>query len=440
MEPHPRTPWALAFLVTPLFAQGTPADWPEFLGPSGTGRVEASGLNLEWGEGGPELAWTTSIGEGYGGPAVRDGEVYLLDREVGSLDLLRVFDLESGDELWSVEWEAEGRLIFPGSRTVPNVQEERVYLSSGFGHVLCIDRKSHELLWEVEMAEAFEGEQPMFGWANSPLVVDELLIVSPLGQKAGLVALDRFTGKEVWSTESLGYSHSTPRRLHLLGEDQILFLSNAVRASGRNQAAPMMISSFSPKDGERLWSHEITLTRLPIPGPVRIDDNHFFVTGGYRGGSTLLRIDKKASGYELEELFHIDRGSQIHTPLLHGEHLYLIANENWNHDNRARRKEGGLMCLDLEGNELWRTADAPYFGRGNAILAGDHLLIQDGLSGVLRVVQANPKGYRQIAEANPFQIEDRGDHQMWAPMALASGRLILRSQEELICVRLLDEP
>ncbi|MAB78671.1 MAG: hypothetical protein CMJ89_04885 [Planctomycetes bacterium] len=439
MGRHPLTLCALSLLATPVFAQETPKDWPEFLGPNRTGRVEASGLNFDWGEEGPEVAWMASVGEGFGGPAVRDGEVYLLDREVGSLDLLRVFDLESGDELWSVEWEAEGRLIFPGSRTVPNVQKDRVYLSSGFGHVLCIDRKTHEIEWEVDMREVFGGEQPMFGWANSPLIIDDLLIVSPLGQEVGLVALDRFTGEDAWFTESLGYSHSTPRLLNLLGEDQILFLSNTTRGSRRSAATPMMISSFAPEDGELIWSHETKLTRLPIPGPIRIDDNHIFVTGGYRGGSTLLQIEKKTSGYEFEELFHIDRGSQVHTPLLHGDLLYLIVNENWNHDSRARRKEGGLMCLDLEGTELWRTADAPYFGRGNSILAGDHLIIQDGLNGVLRVVEASAKGYQQIAEANLFEIDDRSDHRMWAPMALASGMLVLRSQEDLMCVRLVDE-
>ena len=94
------------------------------------------------------------------------------------------------------------------------------------------------------------------------------------------------------------------------------------------------------------------------------------------------------------------------------------------------------MCLTLDGKEQWRTKDAPFFGRGNAILAGDHLVIQDGFNGTLRVAQATQDGYRQVAEANLFGIGDRKDHQMWAPMALAGQLLLLRSQDTLLCVEL----
>ncbi len=425
-----------AFLsgIGAVSAQQGPDNWGEFLGPNRTGSVDASGLNFKWGEDGPETAWVVPIGSGYGGPAIRDDEIYLLDRKVGSEDILRVLELETGDELWRVSWEANGRLIFPGSRTVPNVQKDKVYVSTGFGQVRCIDRKSHEIEWHIDMVELYGGEQPMFGWSNSPLVIGDLVIVTPLGPDIGLVALDRFEGEEVWVTETVGYSHSTPKFLDLHGDPQILFCSTEAKGSGRDSSAPMWVSSFDPEEGELIWRHETTLTRLPIPGPIQIDDERIFITGGYRGGSTMLRVEKKGSKYKVDELFHIERGSQIHTPLLHGDHLYVIVNENWNHDNRARRKEGGLLCLDLEGKELWRTGADPYFGRGNSILAGDHLLIQDGFNGVLRVVEPSPKGYKQIAEADLFGVEGGRDKQMWAPMALAKGHLVLRSQEELMCV------
>jgi len=113
----------------------------------------------------------------------------------------------------------------------------------------------------------------------------------------------------------------------------------------------------------------------------------------------------------------------------------VLVNENWN-DPRNNRKEGGLMCLDMHGKELWRTGEDPYFGRGHALLAGDHLLIQDGFDGTLRVVRASPKGYEQVAQTNLFPDNTTRDGQMWAPMAVAGGHLVLRSQDELVCVRL----
>ena len=112
-------------------------------------------------------------------------------------------------------------------------------------------------------------------------------------------------------------------------------------------------------------------------------------------------------------------------------------NENWNQP-RNRQAEGGLLCLGLDGKERWRTGNDPYFGRGNAVRVGSHLLVQDGYNGTLRVVQASPKGYEEVAAANVFGIEGRRDHQMWGAMAVAGNHLLMRSQERLICVEMVS--
>ena len=421
-------------LAAPLpNSPATVEDWPEFGGPRRDGTAAAVDSTFEWGEAGPKVRWRQAIGSGYGGTAVVDGQVFMLDREVGERDLLRVFALEGGEELWRAGYEARGRLSYRGSRTVPTVQGQRVVTSGGFGHVAVFDRETEELDWLVDLQRDYGGNLPMFGYSAAPLVYDGLVIAAALGDETGLVAFELESGAELWQTPGLGHSHSTPVVLELLGKQQILFLSTTQPASGSDVAAPTTITSLDPDSGEQLWQHELTLTRLPIPAPVRIDSERLFLTGGYRGGSTLLKLAKQDDEYTFEELFHIGRGAQIHKPLLHDGHLYMLANENWN--NGRRQSEGGLMCLTLEGDELWRTKDDPYFGRGNAILAGDHLLIQDGFDGTLRVVKASPEAYVQVAEARLFELEEQ-DGQMWAPMALAGNRLLMRSQAELICVEL----
>jgi outer membrane protein assembly factor BamB len=429
-------PAMLSLLAVSLIPSGAlQSDWPHFLGPDGTNQVAAAGITFDWEARPPEVTWRTAVGPGFGGVAIQGGEVFLLDRDTGEGDLLRVFDLESGEERWLAGYAAPGRLQFPGSRTVCAVREDLVYAVGGFGQVAAFDRATQEVAWLVEMAETYGGELPMFGWSNSPLIHEDLLIVTPLGPEVGLLALDRKSGEEVWTTPGGCYSHSTPVVLDLLGEKQLLFLSTTYQTSGLDESAPMTIAGYDPRTGDPLWRGETTLTRLPVSPPVRIDDERFFVTGGYRGGSSMMKLARTDGGQELQLLFHIERGAQIHPPILHDGHLYVLVNENWN-DMRNRRPEGGLLCLTLDGKEVWRTGDAPYFGRGNMLLVGDHLVIQDGLSGILRVARATPEGYQQVAEANLFEIDDRRDHQMWAPMALAGDRLLLRSQDELLCVRL----
>ena len=425
-----------ASLLLALSTPQAPAqDWPQYGGPHRDNRIDAIDTQFDWGEGGPEVLWRTPTGPGFGGAAIHGGEVFLFDCELGEADVLRAFDLSSGEEKWSAAYEAPGRNQFPGSRSVPAVTAEAVYTAGGFGHVACFDRASGEILWMEHLGETYGGEQPMFGWSSSPLLVDDLVIHSVLGEDVGLVAFDRMSGEEEWVSEGLGYSHSTPTLLNLHGKRQLVFLSTPGQASGLDQAAPMRISALDPANGELLWQHTLTLTRLPIPTAVQIDDERVFLTGGYRGGSTMLRITEQDGGYAFEELFHIERGAQVHQPLLLDDHLYVLVNENWN-DARNRRSEGGLMCLTLDGKELWRTKDDPYFGRGHALLAGGHLLIQDGFDGTLRVVRANPKAYEQVAEINLFPDNSARDGQMWAPMAVANGHLVMRSQDELLCLRL----
>lgn len=426
---------ALPLALSLLSTQAAPAtDWPHFGGPNRDNRVPDIGSTFEWGEDGPEVLWRVATGPGYGGAAVLGGEVFLFDCELGEADVLRVFSLETGAELWSQAYEAKGRLAFPGSRSVPSVTEDAVYTSGGFGHVTCFDRKTREIRWSEHLRETYGGEDPGFGWSSSPLILGDAVVFSPLGAEVGLVALDRKSGEELWVSEGVGLSHSTPALLTLLGEPQLVILATAAQPTGNEEAAPMTITSIDPKSGATRWRHDMTLSRLPIPAAVQVDEQRLFVTGGYRGGSTLLRAARKDGKVVLEELFHCERGAQVHLPLLHGEHLYLLANENWN-ETSNRRAEGGLVCLGLDGKERWRTGDAPYFGRGNALLAGDYLLIQDGYDGRLRVVRASPEGYQQVAEAKPFGDSSRNG-QMWAPMALSGRRLLLRSQEELVCLSL----
>lgn len=425
---------SLGLLAFPLQAQDAGPEWPQFHGPDGNSIVGPIDSKFAWGEDGPKVHWKVEVEKGFGGPAIRDGQVFVLDRDSGKAEGLRVFDLKTGEELWRCDYESKGRVGFPGSRCVPSVSESMVFVTGCRGEITAIDRESHEIAWQYHCRD-FGGEQPTFGWSHSALLVGDAVIVSPLGEEVGLVAFDGESGEELWVSEPLGYSHSSPVLLNLNGMDQVLFMSTPNPGSGRNQSAPCTMSGLDPEDGSIIWQYSMTLTGLTIPGPVKIDEERLFVTGGYRGGSALLKFAVKDGEYSFEELFRIERGAQVHKPVLFEEHLYYIVNENWN-ARRDRRKEGGLLCLGLDGKERWRTADDPYLGRGNMFLAGDKLVIQDGNNGTLRIVPASPEGFAPIAEASLYGFDDRRDHQVWAPMAYSNGMLIMRSQDEMLCVEL----
>ncbi|MFT7485205.1 MAG: outer membrane protein assembly factor BamB [Candidatus Paceibacteria bacterium] len=408
-----------------------------FLAPVESDYTPSSVLSAEYPRPDANLApvWAVELEPGYGGVAIDGQDVFVLDREAGVADTLRVLELATGDLKWSFSYPAPGRLDFAGSRTAPVVEDDLVYTCGSLGQVHCIDRRTHGAVWNRKLDGDCGGARPDFGWAASPVVHDGLVILPALGADVGLVAFDRYTGETRWQTAALGYSHSSPVVLQLLGESQLLFLSSIVQGQGAEGTAPLTVSAFDPSDGTPLWTFQVDGTSVPIPPPVQVDDDHFFLTGGYGGGSSLLHIKRRPDGYLLEETFHIAKGAQLHPPVVHAGLIYLVANENSN-DSRRFRQEGGLSCFNLEGEELWSTGDDPYFGRGHLLLLGDHILIQDGYSGILRMCLANPEGYHQVATANVFESPPKARKQMWAPMARVGGTFVVRGQTQLRCVKL----
>jgi outer membrane protein assembly factor BamB len=407
-------------------------DWPQFQGPRRDGTSAETGLARTWPAGGPPVVWTIALGPGFGGAAVKGEEVYLLDREGEQKDVLRCLDFKTGAERWRYAYEAPGRLDYQGSRSVPTVTDSRVYTIGGFGHVYCFDRATHQPVWSLRLEDRYpSADMPKWGWAQSPLLHEGRVYVAPLGSDVGLAALDAETGKEIWRSGTLGTTHSTTAIVELFGTPQVLLVSVQGRRDG-------LLSSFDPRTGAVLWTSGAYDNIIPIPAPLRIDDSRLFVTGGYEAGSVMLEVKRGGSGVETAEIFRIKRGSQIHPPLLHGGHIYMLANENWN--EKRRRAEGGLMCLDLQGQEQWRTGESPYIGRGGMLLADGMLIIQDGYNGALRLVEPNPQKFTLLAQANVFGVTDDSDGRMWAPMALSQGKLLLRSQSELKCVDVRKPP
>lgn len=160
---------------------------------------------------------------------------------------------------------------------------------------------------------------------------------------------------------------------------------------------------------------------MPVPG------DRLFLTGGYGAGSAMIQVSREGPGFRVAELFKLDAktcGSQIHQPILYGDCLYVNSNSN--------ERQDGLVCLRIDGTVAWRTADTPglpLFDRGNLLLADGMLLALDGKTGILHLIDPSPAGYKELAQAKVLDGKE-----IWAPMALVNGKLIIRSQTEMKCL------
>lgn len=431
-----------------LTALGVALAWPhrreilEFLAPPESDYVEDQALSEGYGRARADLsaAWSVPLEPGYGGAAVFDRKAFVLDRDIGVGDTLRVIDILDGTPLWTFDYAEPGRLQSAGSRTAPAVDERSVFLCSGFGTVHCVDRTSREARWRRHLVDDLGGTMPDFGYSADPLLYEDLVILPALGEQVGLVALDQSSGEVRWRTPSVGTSQSQPVLMSLLGEELILFISCQAQGAGENNPAPVLVSAIAPRSGELRWQHETMLTNVPVPPAVKVDPSRFVITGGYAGGTTMLRVARTETGsYELTEEFHLEKGSQLHPPVVVGGHLYLLTNENTN-VSRLRRGQGGLRCFDLQGEEQWATGRDPYFARGHMIQVGPYLLIQDGMSGILRLCVASPDSYQQVVTANVFKSPPKERKRMWGKISGWNGTLVLRGDRELVGVFLGGTP
>jgi len=410
------------------------ADWPQYLGPDRNGISSETGLAKSWPKDGPKVLWTKPLGEGFAAAAIKDGQVYLLDRVKSQEDVLRCYDLATGNELWSFSHKDSGEFDFNGSRNPPTVDEKNVYCVGPMGTVYCISRSTHEAVWMKDFKTDYNAERPMWGFSQSPLLYKNLVIVAPQCPKAGAVAYDKNSGKAVWQTPKLcdRVGYSSPVLTTIDGVDQAVLMTPLRAAPDEEEQEEQEkeptfegggLYGIDAKKGEILWNYKGIACNITIPPITLIGDGRMFVTAGYEAGSAMIKVVRKLGKFQVHELFKTDEyDAQIHPALFYKDHLYLNGNSN--------ERRNGLMCLSLEGKVLWKTRRKPSFGRGGLILADGMIYIVEGDKGHLYLVKATPKEYTEVG-----MVKDvlKGE-EIWAPLALADGKLVIRDQQQLKCL------
>ena len=423
---------ALAGGILALTCCAAAADWPQFQGPERNGTSEETGLARSWPETGPRELWSMEMGLGYGSPAVKDGLVYVLDRSrteaaPAGQDVLRCLVLATGAERWAFAYDAPGKLSHGGSRAVPSVDEKHVYAIGAFGHVHCLDKATGRVVWKANLLEAFGGTRPTWGLVQSPLLYRDLVIAAPQTASVGIVAFDRNTGTVTWKSSGLGGgpSYVSPVVVTIDGSDHVVMVTaRGGRRRQRRPGASGNVVGVSPEDGTVLWRYDGWQCNIPIPYPTSVGDGRLFVTGGYGAGAVMIRVKRVDGIYAVEELFRVPEWyGQIQQPILYKGHLFC--------DGNGKSKKDGVVCLALDGTFRWRSRDvpgAPNYDRGGLLLADGLLYVVDA-GGFLRLLEADPAEYRELA-----CVRLLGGREIWAPLALSDGKLIIRDQKQMKCL------
>ena len=405
------------------------ADWPQHLGPTQDAVSTETNLLDAWPEGGPPEVWRHDVGIGFAGTAIVDGKVFLNDREQGKADILRVFDLNSGKELWRYTYDAPGRVNFPGSRSTPSVTDTHVYITGGLGHIHAINLKTRKPDWSFKVWDKFPDDDQHFGYGISPMLVDDVLLISPTGEGDPIViAVDPKTGEELWQAEATlttNQTHHTP---------VVRTLAGIRGVACRDQSHFYFIDI---KTGKTLLSHKVYDVKdgphvtIPPATVIGKKNQYVFITNGYENGSVMLEVTNDGGKLAAEERYRIPEGGQVHPPLYFEKHLYLNINENAN--LRGRNKTGGLACIDANSGEVkWKTQNEPNLNRGASTLAGGKLYVFNDETGELMLIKPNPDKFEVISKV--LSIKPRGrKNEAWSPIVISDGRLVVRDHQQIVC-------
>jgi outer membrane protein assembly factor BamB len=418
-------------------------DWPQFLGPNRNSTSPEKGILRSWPAGGPEVLWAVNVGPGFGGPVIKDGKVYFLDRDDKTGDIMRCFNLADGKELWKFSYEAPGSVMFPGSRSVPAVDGKYVYSCGHNGDLYCIDINTHKPVWNKNIWTDFGGTKlPIWAITQNPLIYGNLVIVSAQAPEAGVVAYDKLNGKMVWKTPYLGNeSYASPSVVKIDGKDHIAIVVSSTNPVGNRglPQTPGRVVGMEPSSGKILWEYNDWLCHISVPSAFDAGENRVLVVGGYEHGTVMLKVTKNADGsYGVKELFkHNEFGDHTKPPIMHNGYFYAQFTTNSRRD--------GLVCMDMDGKIMWKTTREPLFDKGSMILVDGVILATDGRRS-LYVIEPSPEGFKPLASAeifaegetsanDPMASRIGGTTQNWAAIALSNGRLLIRDQKRLMCVK-----
>jgi outer membrane protein assembly factor BamB len=411
-------------------------DWSQYLGPNRNSESPQKNLLRSWPDSGPEILWRVKVGKGNGGPVAKNGRVYLLDRDDQVGDIMRCFDLTSGEELWSFGYNAPGTVRFPGSRSVPVVDDHYIYSCGHNGDLYCIDINTHQPLWNKNIWTDFGGgEIPRWAIVQCPLVYDDLVILASQTPNTGVVAYDKLTGQVEWTTDALGpLGYASPTMVEVGEEDHVVMIT-ASRGRGENQTGGKVVG-IDPLSGEILWEYTNWQCIIPVPCAYDAGESKVLIVGGYRAGAAMIKIEKKADGsFDVIELYkNVEFGAHTKPPLFYDGYFYAQYSTNSRRD--------GLVCMSMDGQVMWKTGREPGFNKGSMILADGLILATDG-DMTLYLIKPDASAFKPIASADVLEIaadlaEPRYGNQNWAPIALTDGKLLIRDQGQMVCVQVAE--
>jgi outer membrane protein assembly factor BamB len=400
-------------------------NWPRFRGID-FDNICKSEIKLidRFGPSGPKIIWTKDLGEGHAGPAIYQGAVYVLDYdEEEKAEMLRCFELKTGNELWRRWYGLNLKRNHGMSRTIPAVDEKYILTLGPTSQVMCLDRVSGNLLWSLDLTTEYGTEIPFWYTGQCPLLDGEEAVLAP-GGKALLIGVDAQSGEVIWETPNeMGWKMSHSSIMPFVFAGIKMYVYSAI-------GGVVGVRAEGTRKGEILWQTNEWKHQVVAPSPVCLPDGKIFLAAGYGAGSMVIQLNENNGTFSVDILTEYETkdglSSEQQTPIYHDGYIFSVLPKD------AGPLRNQFVCVDPQNfNQfVWSSGQADRFGLGPYILADDKFFILDDQA-VLTIAQVSTNRYIPLDQYKLFD-----GHDSWGPFALADGLLILRDSKKMMCIDL----
>jgi len=393
---------ACVFLATITYAGNQESFWPQFHGPNRDNISTEKGLLKKWPVNGPTLIWTTrGLGHGYSSISIADGMIYTAS-SIGNNTVVIALSLD-GKILWQVKNGKPWTGAYPGSRSTPTIDGDRLYHQNPHGSIVCLNAKTGVIIWQFNVIEKFNSKLPRWALSESLLVDGDHLISCPGGPETCMVALDKTKGTVVWKAPGTGElaGYASPALFEYKGLRIITTLTSK------------SFIGVNAEAGELLWriKHE-TYYDENIMMPIFHDGEVFVSTVT---SSVKWKLNVKDGTVSLEEIWRTKKLDN---------HIggVILVDDDLHGSSTVRNRL--LVCLDFETGRI-KYAD-------NCVKVS--LTYADGMfyalseDSVMGLVQPTPSGHKLVSY---FTIPEGGKGKTWAHPVVCGGRLYIRHGEFL---------
>jgi outer membrane protein assembly factor BamB len=367
------------------------------------------------------LLWQVNdIGDGFSTPSVVGTRIYLMSNRGIENEFVQSLSTQDGKPIWTTRVGAVGNPNqdppFAKARSTPTVDGDFIYALGSDGDLVCLEARSGKIRWQKSLRKEFDGKPHEWAYAESPLVDGDVLVVTPGGAQATLVALNKKTGAVIWKS-------AVP------GADPAGYASAiVVQAGGRKQYVQFLsqgIVGVDAKTGAFLWRYK-EVAKGPAQAFTPVARDGYVYGGALSVGGGAVRLKPDGAGVAAEQVYFA-RGlpNGFGGAVLVGDYLF-----------GARTAGRGLVAVEFTTGKIkWEAESAESIGSGSVAYADGHIYLH-GENGDFVLVEATPEGYREKGRFTPPNQPKKNQAGQYAEKAfaypvIANGRLYIRDRETL---------